>query len=175
MNKAEIAEFYRRLAERIPEPETELDYVNHYTLLVAVVLSAQATDASVNLATRDLFGVSQPHADERLSCLALERLDEIFAGTPALLDRNRALADAFFAGRADIDHVPQPHGITLFPRLRRGSVDALDQLLREKYDASIVPGRWFEAPDHFRLGIGGPTEIVEAGLQRLAAAMDELE
>jgi len=55
MKPAEISEFYRRLADRAPEPETELDFVNHYTLLVAVVLSAQATDAGVNAATRDLF------------------------------------------------------------------------------------------------------------------------
>ena len=55
MKKADIAEFYRRLAERTPHPETELDSVNTYTLLVAVVLSAQATDAGVNRATRDLF------------------------------------------------------------------------------------------------------------------------
>jgi len=55
MNKAEIAEFFRLLADRIPEPETELEYRNAYTLLVAVVLSAQATDVGVNLATRDLF------------------------------------------------------------------------------------------------------------------------
>ena len=55
MQPAEVALFYRRLAERTPNPETELDFVNHYTLLVAVVLSAQATDASVNLATRELF------------------------------------------------------------------------------------------------------------------------
>jgi endonuclease III len=55
MKKADIAEFYRRLAARTPEPETELESVNTYTLLVAVVLSAQATDAGVNRATRDLF------------------------------------------------------------------------------------------------------------------------
>lgn len=55
MKKADIAEFYRRLAERTPDPETELESVNTYTLLVAVVLSAQATDAGVNRATRDLF------------------------------------------------------------------------------------------------------------------------
>ena len=55
MKPAETAEFYRRLADRIPEPETELDFINPYTLLVAVVLSAQATDAGVNAATRDLF------------------------------------------------------------------------------------------------------------------------
>ncbi len=55
MKKADIAEFYRRLADRIPAPETELQSVNPYTLLVAVVLSAQATDAGVNRATKDLF------------------------------------------------------------------------------------------------------------------------
>ncbi len=55
MKRADIAEFYRRLEDRIPAPETELQSVNHYTLLVAVVLSAQATDAGVNRATRDLF------------------------------------------------------------------------------------------------------------------------
>ena len=59
MKKAEVAEFYRRLADRIPNPETELEYVNTYTLLVAVVLSAQATDAGVNLATRELFKTVQ--------------------------------------------------------------------------------------------------------------------
>jgi endonuclease III len=55
VKRAEVEEFYRRLADRIPNPETELNYVNTYTLLVAVVLSAQSTDAGVNIATRDLF------------------------------------------------------------------------------------------------------------------------
>ena len=55
MKRSDVAEFYRRLAERTPNPETELNFVNDYTLLVAVVLSAQATDAGVNRATRDLF------------------------------------------------------------------------------------------------------------------------
>ncbi len=55
MNKAQIFEFFSRLAEANPSPTTELEYSNPYTLLVAVVLSAQATDVSVNLATRELF------------------------------------------------------------------------------------------------------------------------
>jgi endonuclease III len=55
VKKADIALFYRRLSDRIPHPETELQSVNDFTLLVAVVLSAQATDAGVNRATRDLF------------------------------------------------------------------------------------------------------------------------
>jgi len=63
VKKAKVFEFYRRLADRTPEPKTELEFVNHYTLLVAVVLSAQATDAGVNLATRDLFkSVDNPRA-----------------------------------------------------------------------------------------------------------------
>lgn len=55
MKKTDIFEFYRRLAETNPAPETELAYGNDYQLLVAVVLSAQATDVGVNRATRALF------------------------------------------------------------------------------------------------------------------------
>jgi endonuclease-3 len=55
LKRADVFEFYRRLAEANPHPETELESVNHFTLLVAVVLSAQATDAGVNKATRRLF------------------------------------------------------------------------------------------------------------------------
>ncbi len=57
MKRANIEEFYRRLAEADPEPQGELNYVNVYTLLVAVVLSAQATDVGVNRATKELFKI----------------------------------------------------------------------------------------------------------------------
>ncbi len=55
MKKAQIAEFFDRLAAALPEPKSELEYHNPYTLLVAVVLSAQATDVGVNKATGPLF------------------------------------------------------------------------------------------------------------------------
>lgn len=58
MKKANIEEFFRRLEERDPDPRGELDYINPYTLLVAVVLSAQATDVGVNKATGPLFEVA---------------------------------------------------------------------------------------------------------------------
>jgi len=54
----DIFEFFRRLAELNPDPQTELEYRDPYTLVVAVALSAQATDVSVNLATRKLFNVA---------------------------------------------------------------------------------------------------------------------
>jgi endonuclease-3 len=72
LKKADIFEFFRRLAEDNPHPETELESVNDYTLLVAVVLSAQATDAGVNKATRALFAtVDTP---EKMVALGLDGL-----------------------------------------------------------------------------------------------------
>jgi endonuclease III len=63
VKRDQVFEFYRRLAEQDPSPQTELEYVNPYTLLVAVALSAQATDVGVNKATRRLFeSVRTPEA-----------------------------------------------------------------------------------------------------------------
>jgi aspartate/methionine/tyrosine aminotransferase len=122
----------------------------------------------------ELFAVAQPHQAERLACIALSELDVIAAETPALLTRNRELANAFFASRAELEVAPMVHGITAFPRLISGSVDALDSALRARYDTSIVPGRFFGLTDHFRIGVGGPTETVEGGLKRLGWALDAL-
>jgi len=74
MKKADIEEFFRRLAATIPAPKSELEYKNPYTLLVAVVLSAQATDVGVNRATGPLFAtVDTP---QKMLELGEERLRE---------------------------------------------------------------------------------------------------
>ncbi|MEQ9200162.1 MAG: endonuclease III [Rhodospirillales bacterium] len=67
MKLADVDRFYERLWQRNPEPKGELDYRNAFTLLVAVVLSAQATDVGVNRATKNLF----PIADTPEKMLAL--------------------------------------------------------------------------------------------------------
>lgn len=72
MKKADVFEFYRRLAEANPHPETELESGNPYQLLVAVVLSAQATDAGVNKATRQLF--AEVKTPEQMVALGLDDL-----------------------------------------------------------------------------------------------------
>ena len=72
MKRGEVFEFFRRLAEANPAPTTELDFINPYTLLVAVVLSAQATDASVNIATRPLF--ERVRTPEQMVAFGEERL-----------------------------------------------------------------------------------------------------
>ena len=72
MKKADVFEFYRRLAEANPHPETELESGNPYQLLIAVVLSAQATDAGVNKATRQLF--AEVKTPEQMVALGLDDL-----------------------------------------------------------------------------------------------------
>jgi len=74
MKKADIHEFYSRLAAATPEPETELEWGNPYQLLVAVVLSAQATDVGVNKATRALFARVKTPAE--MLALGLEAVRE---------------------------------------------------------------------------------------------------
>jgi endonuclease-3 len=74
MKKADVETLFARLAAALPEPKGELDYINPYTLLVAVVLSAQATDVGVNKATGPLFKkVKTPAAMVRLGEDGLKR------------------------------------------------------------------------------------------------------
>jgi endonuclease-3 len=73
-SKREVAEFYRRLAASRPIPRTELEFINPFTLLVAVVLSAQATDVGVNRATPALFAVAD--TPQKMLALGEERLVE---------------------------------------------------------------------------------------------------
>src|SRR5271165_7195264 len=74
-SKREVREFYRRLAATRPIPQTELEFISPFTLLVAVVLSAQATDTGVNKATPALFALAD--TPERMLALGEERLVEL--------------------------------------------------------------------------------------------------
>jgi aspartate/methionine/tyrosine aminotransferase len=123
----------------------------------------------------DLFGVNLPHQSETLSCFAFEHLLEIAAGTAERLAINRTLFNEFAGSRDDVEAMLAEHGITVFPRWSRGATEPLNALLRLKYDTSIVPGRWFDMPDRFRIGLGGETGMLEEGLARLGSALDELK
>jgi aspartate/methionine/tyrosine aminotransferase len=121
----------------------------------------------------DLFGVIPAHPAERLSCIALEHLDRLAARARQLLEINGQLLNAFYASRDDLDWLPHRFGTVSFPRLKKGSADELCTLLAEKYETSVVPGRFFEMPRHFRIGLGGDTGALRAGLDRLGRALDE--
>src|SRR5581483_2825704 len=123
----------------------------------------------------DLFGVNQAHPAERLACIAFEYIDEVIGDNPAMLAQNRARWNEFASAREDIECMPAEHGITTFPRWSAGDTERLDAHLRERYDASVVPGRWFEMPEHFRVGFGLATAEFEQALDRLGAALDDLK
>ena len=122
----------------------------------------------------DLFGVNQAHSAERLACIAFEHIDEVIGDNPAMLARNRKRWNEFIASRGDLDGMPAEHGITTFPRWTGGDTERLEALLRDSYDTAVVPGRWFEMPDHFRVGFGLPTADLEEGLERLGLALDDI-
>lgn len=122
----------------------------------------------------DLFGVIPAHPAERLSCAALRHLDRIAGRARELLEINGRLLNDFFATRDDLDWTAHRFGTVSFPRLKKGGGDELCALLAEKYETSVVPGRFFEMPRHFRVGVGGDTDSLREGLDRLGRALDEL-
>ena len=122
----------------------------------------------------DLFGVNQAHPAERLACVALEHIDDVIGEHPELLARNREYWNSFVQSRTDLECMPSEQGITAFPRWSGGNTERLDALLRERYDAAVVPGRWFELAEHFRVGFGLPAPDFEEAVSRLGAALNEL-
>lgn len=121
----------------------------------------------------DLYGVIPAHAAELLSVIALDHLGKIADWARTRLETNRPILQRFLDSRHDLAVIPAS-GTTAFPRLASGKVDDLCRLLREKYESSVVPGHFFEMPNHVRIGIGGKTEFLQEGLRRLGKALDEL-
>ncbi len=121
----------------------------------------------------DLYGAVAAHAAERMSVIAFDHLEQFRERARALLTVNRAVIDSFLDSRQDLECFRPPAGTVFFPRLTHGEPDAFFKLLREKYETTVVPGTFFEMPQHFRIGIGGETLGLRAGLERLGAALDE--
>jgi aspartate/methionine/tyrosine aminotransferase len=122
----------------------------------------------------DIFAASAPNVMERLSVSALTQLPKIAARAKSMLEANRQTLDDFLAARDDVDVVPTKFGTTSFPRLRNVDVDQLCDLLIEKYETAVVPGRFFESPNHIRIGFCCQPENFREGIARLGKALDEL-
>jgi len=122
----------------------------------------------------DVFGSLAPHPAERLSLVALKKLPKFTQRAKDILETNRAVLNDFFDSREDLRSVRSQVGTTSFPKLLKGSVDNLYDLLTEKYDTAIVPGRFFESPQALRIGMCAEPELFAHGIQRLGQALDEL-
>ena len=121
----------------------------------------------------DLYGAVAAHPAERMSVMAFDHLEQFRKRARALLGVNRPILDAFLDSRQDLECFRPPAGTVVFPRLTNGDPETFLQLLREKYETTVVPGSFFEMPQHFRIGIGGDTAGLRAGLERLSTALDD--
>ncbi len=122
---------------------------------------------------RDVIDGNGSIAAERLATLAFAQLDRLAARASALLSANMALVREFFAARQELEVVLPAGGTVAFPRIR-GVADTsrfAERLMAER-ETAVVPGRFFEAPAHFRLGFGGRTDVVREGLAALTAALE---
>jgi hypothetical protein len=122
----------------------------------------------------DVFGAVGPQPSERLSVLALMKLPKFVARAKQILETNRAVLTDFLDTREDLQVVRTETGTTSFPRLLKGRVEDLCDSLQRKHDTAIVPGRFFESPRHFRIGICAEPALFKIGVERLGAALDEL-
>jgi aspartate/methionine/tyrosine aminotransferase len=120
----------------------------------------------------DVHAATYPFIAEQLSVIALSKLPAIAAKMKSMLEENRRLLLAFLQSRDELDYFWPEYGTVVFPRLKTGNAMELYSLLREKYEVSVVPGGFFEMPDHFRLGVGIPTAAVKEALPQLGAGLD---
>jgi aspartate/methionine/tyrosine aminotransferase len=111
------------------------------------------------------------HPAELLAVIALDNLDRVRDRARVLLETNRALVNEFLVKHPELDCEASRFGTTVFPRLTVGGIPEFVEMLREKFETSVVPGEFFEEPQHFRLGFCGTTETVRGGLERLGSAL----
>ena len=122
---------------------------------------------------KDLFGVNEAHPAKLISVVALDHLDRIAQRARGLLEPNHLAANEFLSSRDDLETARPGIGTTVFPKLLHGDVDAFDRFLRERFETAIVPGRFFEMPQHFRIGLGGDPAMTREALARLGQGLDE--
>ena len=162
----EVREMFRRFAVQRPEPKGDLDYVNAFTLLVAVVLSAQATDIGVNKATRGLFAI----ADTPEAMLAL--------GEAAVADhirtiglwRNKAKNVILLCKALIRDHASQvPDTREALMKLPGVGRKTANVVLNNAFGQAVmaVDTHLFRIGNRLGLAPGKTPEQVEAGLMRV--------
>jgi hypothetical protein len=123
---------------------------------------------------KDLMDPSATHPAELLSVIAFRNLDSLAMRARQYVDNNRAALIAFLRDCKDLELSVPEFGTCVFPKVVRGDGDRLFEILHDRYDTDVVPGRFFETPDHFRMGIGGDTAAFQEGLARLREALREI-
>jgi aspartate/methionine/tyrosine aminotransferase len=134
-------------------------------------LAASDTIAGIRR-VRDLVDGVGPFPTELLAHLAFQHLPELRERARGILEPNLGILREFIESRPELEWIPPRGGSVGFPRIR-GLNDVWDftKVLRRTYDTGVVPGRFFEAPGHFRIALGGQRSVLEEGLARLGQAL----
>ncbi|PYL71773.1 MAG: aminotransferase [Verrucomicrobia bacterium] len=119
----------------------------------------------------DLYSATPVYPGELLSVAAFNHLDLLRERARRIVEADRKLLRDFLRQQSRLCAVEANWGTTSFPRLLSGNTDAFLERLRAEFDTSAVPGRFFEMPDHFRIGMGVNTEMFAEGLKRLSRAL----
>ena len=122
----------------------------------------------------DLYSATPVFPGELLSVIAFQYLDLLRERARRIVEADRKLLRDFLKQESAVSAVQTDWGTTSFPRLSRDggrNADAFLKRLRFKFDTSAVPGRFFEIPDYFRIGMGVNTEMFAEGLNRIGCAL----
>jgi aspartate/methionine/tyrosine aminotransferase len=119
----------------------------------------------------DLFGSIPAHPAELLSVAAFQHLPAIRDRARKVVEADRTLLNDFLSQQTKVSAVHTEFGTTSFLRLKNGDAEKFLQRLHTEYETSVVPGRFFGMPNHFRIGMGVSTEMFGEGLRRIALAL----
>jgi aspartate/methionine/tyrosine aminotransferase len=119
----------------------------------------------------DLYSATPVFPSELLSVAAFQHLDLLRERARRIVEADRKLLRDFLKQQSSLSAVSTPWGTTSFPRFVKGNADVFLERLRSEFDTSAVPGRFFEMPDHFRIGMGVNTEMFAEGLNRIGRAL----
>ncbi len=123
---------------------------------------------------RDIVDGSGPFPAERLSVLALAQIDRLAARARSILEPNFRTIGDFLSSRAELECMLPAGGTVVFPRLKGvDDASAFVERLARDFETGIVPGAFFQAPAHVRIGFGGRSDVLAEGLARIGRALDQ--
>jgi aspartate/methionine/tyrosine aminotransferase len=134
-------------------------------------LAAPAVAESI-ARSRDVVDGTGAFPAEKLSVLAFSLLDHLAARAARLLDANGRAMRGFLQSHPELEHVWPGAGTVVFPRLSgMDDADPFVERLAREFETDVVPGRFFQAPAHFRVGFGCRPDVLADGLAQLGRAL----
>jgi aspartate/methionine/tyrosine aminotransferase len=119
----------------------------------------------------DLYSATPVYPGLLLAVAVFKHLNRLREKARRIVDADRKLLRNFLRQQSRLSAVWTDWGTTSFVQFRDGNADVFLERLRTEFDTSAVPGRYFEMPDHFRIGMGVNTEIFAEGLDRIDRAL----